>query len=233
MYDMSDHRVGQRIGWEAGGGCVRFRCRADVSKGDPLYNNYGGKGNQELLFTYGFAVRDNPLDAVEGIVVGCAADADAGLSAGRRRLLEEHHVPFTTRVTDGALLIGPFDLRRPLPTGADEAVSKEVVEVEAVDEEEKSFLPADLMYALQVIGMENVEEGPVLSLDELDLLLATLQARLGALAPAEGADTAAVEGTRAGFIGAYRDGQRRVLRAAIEEVRALMGDGADGEQDEL
>ena len=61
MYDMADHKIGHRIGWEAGGGGVRFRCRAAVRKGAPLFNNYGEKGNQELLFTYGFAVRDSRL----------------------------------------------------------------------------------------------------------------------------------------------------------------------------
>ena len=64
--------------------------------------DYGSKGNQELLFTYGFAVRDNPLDAVEGIVVGCRPSADAELTAERKRLLEQHEVPYTTRESDGA-----------------------------------------------------------------------------------------------------------------------------------
>ncbi|KOO30232.1 gpi mannosyltransferase 3-like protein, partial [Chrysochromulina tobinii] len=96
LFDMFEHKCGHPIVWEAGRGGVRFRCRAPVPKGAPLHNNYGAKGNEELLFTYGFAVRGNPLDAVEGVVVGCAPTPDTALAAERRRLLEEHGVPYTT-----------------------------------------------------------------------------------------------------------------------------------------
>ena len=230
MYDMADHKVGHPIGWEAGSGGVRFRCRIDIPKGQPLFNNYGDKGNQELLFTYGFAVRDNPLDAVEGIIVGCAPDGDAAVSAERKRLLDEQGVPYMTRRTDGALLIGPFDLKPPL--AASPASGGEAGEAEE-EEAAASFLPVELLYALQVVGMEDVDEGPVLSLDELDLLRTTLEARLEALTPAAEADAAAAWGTRAGFVAAYREGQRRVLRTALEEVSELAaGAGGEGEEEE-
>ncbi|KAL3925915.1 MAG: hypothetical protein SGPRY_003535, partial [Prymnesium sp.] len=70
LFDMFEHRCGHPIGWEAGGGGVRFVSRVRVDGGEPLYNNYGPKGNGELLWTYGFAVPGNPLDSVEGIIVG-------------------------------------------------------------------------------------------------------------------------------------------------------------------
>eukprot|EP00962_Isochrysis_galbana_P057710 scaffold30205_cov67-Isochrysis_galbana.AAC.1 len=52
-------------------------------------------------------------------------------------------------------------------------------------------LPAGLLFALQVVGMENTDEGPVLSLDELDLLTSTLEHRLRGLAPTEAEDAGA------------------------------------------
>jgi hypothetical protein len=52
-------------------------------------------------------------------------------------------------------------------------------------------LPAGLLFALQVVGMQNTEEGPSLSLEELDLLSATLQMRLRSLLSTEGADAGA------------------------------------------
>jgi hypothetical protein len=52
LFDMFEHKCGHPIVWEAGRGGVRFRCRAPVPKGAPLHNNYGAKGNEELLNTY-------------------------------------------------------------------------------------------------------------------------------------------------------------------------------------
>ena len=79
--------------------------------------------------------------------------------------------------------------------------------------------------------MDDVREGPSLSLDELDLLRATLNARLAALLPTEAADAAAAEHSREWFVGVYRDGQRRLLRLALEEVAAMAGEGEEGEEE--
>ena len=94
------------------------------------------------------------------------------------------------------------------------------------------MLPAELLYALQVVGMDDIGEGPTLTIEELEMLRTTLEARLQALVPAEGADAAATEGTREGFVAAYRDGQRRVLRAALEEVAAMAAGATTGEEGE-
>ncbi|KAL1508537.1 hypothetical protein AB1Y20_004636 [Prymnesium parvum] len=198
LFDMFEHRCGHPIGWEAGAGGIRFRARVCVAPGEPLYNNYGPKGNGELLFTYGFAVPDNPLDTVEGIVIGCSP-GDAGLAAERARLLDEHEVPYRTR-EDRALLIGPFELRRG-EGGGD---------------------------VRQVVGMDDVEEGPALSLDEIDLLKATLEARLAALLPSEAADARAKKHSREWYVGVYRDGQRRLLREALQELAAMAGGEVEG-----
>ena len=231
MFDMTDHKNKHPIGWEAGCGCIRFRCRVPVAQGAPLFNNYGSKGNQELLFTYGFAIRDNPLDAVEGIVVGCAPADDPALDAERRRLLDEQSIHYTIRKADSALLIGPFDIRPPPereamgpPDGGEDGEE---------DEESSNMLPLDLLFALQVIGMDDVDEGPLLTPDELELLNATLDARLQDLLPTEDDDARAIcrATTREGFVAAYRDGQRRVLRAARDEVQGMLA-GAASEADE-
>ena len=50
----------------------------------------------------------------------------------------------------------------------------------------------------------------------------------------EAADGAAAEHTREWYVGVYRDGQRRLLRAALEEVASLSDDaaGMQGEEEE-
>ena len=259
LYDMFDHKVGHPIGWEAGCGGVRFRNRVRpcVLPGAPLYNNYGPKGNQELLFTYGFSVADNPLDTVEGIIVGCAPSADPVLSAERRRLLDEQGVEYTVRPSDGALLIGPFDIfppsasraaaatdaaaaaltggSAPPPAAHEEAMERGEEEGGEEGEEDSrgdSYFSPELLFALQVAGMDDAQEGPMLTLDELDQLRATLNARLAPLLPAEAADAKVVgQLNKQGFVAAYRDGQRRVLRAAIAEVQEMAA-GAEEEEGE-
>jgi len=71
--------------------------------------------------------------------------------------------------------------------------------------------------------MDDVEEGPALSLDEIDLLKATLEARLAALLPSEAADARAKKHSREWYVGVYRDGQRRLLREALQELAAMAG----------
>ena len=38
---------------------------ARVGKGGELFNNYGARPNEELLFSHGFALVNNPLDTVD------------------------------------------------------------------------------------------------------------------------------------------------------------------------
>ena len=81
--------------------------------------------------------------------------------------------------------------------------------------------------------MDDVDEGLLLTPDELELLNATLDARLQDLLPTEDDDARAIcrATTREGFVAAYRDGQRRVLRAARDEVQGMLA-GAASEADE-
>jgi hypothetical protein len=227
--DMADHQGGQPIGWEAGAGGVRFRCRTHISRGGQLLNNYGPKGNTELLWTYGFAIDSNPFDVVEGVVVGCRPTGDPELTSERTRLLEEHGVGYKMR-QDGALLIGPFDIMipKPEPDGEGQLKNQEGDEGEEDEGGNGGVIPAELLFALQVVGMESTDEGPCLTLDELQLLEQTLTARIAPLLPSEADDSHAEAHTHAGYVAAYRDGQRRILRAALAELTA-MAEAAAGE----
>lgn len=224
FYDLLEHKCGHPIEWEAEGGRVRFRTAVSVEAGGQIYNNYGPKGNAELLYTYGFAVRDNPLDSVDGIVVGCpgirereSTASDVALYEARVALLREHGIPH--KLLKGSLLLGPFSLHRELPRendgGAHEIAPKEGV------------VSADLLFALSIIGMESVEEGPGISLDEIEMLQNELKRRLDTLEFSEDANNSLEEHSRDGFAAAYKEGQRSLLRAALTELDALCGGGDD------
>ena len=236
FYDMLDHQAGHSITWEAGNGTIRFRCVDEIKAGEQIYNNYGPKGNQELLFTYGFAIEDNPLDSVDGIVFGCrcpeGGDEEAiRLHEARMELLREHDVPH--KVENGALLMGPFALFARLPTTSTE--DREGDEQHDVEEGEgESVMPQELLFALSVLGMEDAEEGPGLSPYEIDMLRQQFVARIHAMqlddkeeGDAKDADTFG----RAGFVRAYKRGQIQLLQSAIADLDAMVC-GEEYEEDQ-
>lgn len=74
----------------------------------------------------------------------------------------------------------------------------------------------------QVIGMEDAEEGPAISADEIELLASTLRARLDLLTPSQAADERADKHSREWYVGVYREGQRRLLRLALDELASML-----------
>eukprot|EP00563_Minutocellus_polymorphus_P006783 CAMPEP_0181037672 /NCGR_PEP_ID=MMETSP1070-20121207/9529_1 /TAXON_ID=265543 /ORGANISM="Minutocellus polymorphus, Strain NH13" /LENGTH=620 /DNA_ID=CAMNT_0023115409 /DNA_START=1 /DNA_END=1863 /DNA_ORIENTATION=+ len=243
FYDMLDHRPGHKITWEAGGGTIRFRCADEIKAGEQICNNYGPKGNQELLFTYGFAIEGNPLDSVDGIVFGCQCpeeeegdDEGIKLHEARLALLQEHDVPH--KIESGALMMGPFALFAKLPTtdteveedgGEGQGRAEEVGEREA---EEWSVMPQELLFALSVLGMEDVEEGPGLSPYEIDMLQHQFGARIRSMnmsGDENGSGERIGKFSRAGFVAAYKRGQVNLLQSAIADLDAMVGgEGGEG-----
>ena len=65
ILDMINHKRGVKIEWrhhrsDAGG--VSFVAFDAVQESQELFNNYGSKGNENLLSNYGFVLEDNPED---------------------------------------------------------------------------------------------------------------------------------------------------------------------------
>ena len=240
FYDMLDHQAGHSITWEAGNGTIRFRCVDEIKAGEQIYNNYGPKGNQELLFTYGFAIADNPLDSVEGIVFGCRCpeddyeeDSAKLLHEARMELLREHDVPH--KVENGSLVMGPFALFAKLPT-ASAKIGESDEQHDGEEGEGGSVMPQELLFALSVLGMEDVEEGPGLSPYEIDMLRQQFGARINAMQVdgkevGDAKDDDACTFSRAGFVASYKRGQVQLLRSAIADLDAMVrGEGYDDDQ---
>ena len=68
LFDLLNHRSGQRLTLTAtppGGaaaGSVTFTTDIGLDAGSELCNNYSNRSNEDLLFCYGFCLRDNPHD---------------------------------------------------------------------------------------------------------------------------------------------------------------------------
>eukprot|EP00580_Thalassiosira_gravida_P002014 CAMPEP_0201600606 /NCGR_PEP_ID=MMETSP0492-20130828/1606_1 /ASSEMBLY_ACC=CAM_ASM_000837 /TAXON_ID=420259 /ORGANISM="Thalassiosira gravida, Strain GMp14c1" /LENGTH=620 /DNA_ID=CAMNT_0048063397 /DNA_START=83 /DNA_END=1948 /DNA_ORIENTATION=- len=277
LYDMLDHKPGHAVQWEAATRdnnqhCIRFRSVHSIAEGEPIWNNYGPKGNGELLATYGFATGNNILDSVEGIVLGLrirgqindndntdtTAEADGRVQVyeAQMALIKEHSIPHRLENDGHVLLLGPFSLHRKLPTNSDE--EGDTHDETCGDDPDNTpkcsggVIPDDLYRALSFIGMENVEEGPVVSEDELEMLQDVLTRKLdwfgsrtqlseradacendGDSSPAGAATVKRTpeELLRAKSVEAYKDGQRELLQLALAELVALMP--CDGGEEEV
>ena len=108
-------------------------------------------------------------------------------------------------------------------------------EEDNIDDTEGGVIPDELYRALSIIGLDNVEEGPMVSIDEMEILKEVLTKKL------EGFGTASVgkrssddtdQLMRAESVEAYKDGQRQLLQLALAELDSLIGndDGGEGEE---
>jgi len=65
LFDLLNHKYGHPIEWVAEeDGSVTFVARSAVEEGGEVWSNYGARPNEQLLFSYGFCMPDNPHDVV-------------------------------------------------------------------------------------------------------------------------------------------------------------------------
>lgn len=248
LFDMLDHKSGHAVQWEAATDrdnqhrCIRFRCVEAIAQGQPVWNNYGPKGNGELLATYGFATRENVLDSVDGIVLGlrvpsapllspspeCVDDNATECNEERQvfkaqlELIRARALPHRFEENDGrVLLLGPFSLHRKLRTNVEGSMHPNS---EESDSSSGGVIPQELYHALSVMGMEEVEEGPIISVTELEILKEVLTQKMVGFGRAKpgSAERSPSGELRRQFVEAYKEGQRQVLQLALAELESLI-----------
>lgn len=65
ILDYLDHHPEAKIEWVISDTDITFKAMQDIECGSIVYNNYGPKGNENLLNNYGFVLEDNPNDYVK------------------------------------------------------------------------------------------------------------------------------------------------------------------------
>jgi len=251
LMDMFDHKNAHPVQWESVYNpstqtrSIRFRSCVNIKEGDELYNNYGPKGNLELLATYGFAIHNNVLDSVEGIVLGISIpnseddEEETVRYQAQVELVREYDMPHRIdkdKGEFGVLFLGPFSLHRKLPSSSDHDGEDKPQDDSS---EGEGVIPDELYRALSIIGLENVEEGPMVSIDEMEILKEVLTKKLEGFGTASSVNSkrsrdtsssAADQLMRVESVEAYKDGQRRLLQLALAELDSLMlGNGGDDE----
>ncbi|EMG49290.1 RKM1 Ribosomal lysine N-methyltransferase 1 [Candida maltosa Xu316] len=63
VVDLLNHNPQAKVNWDVSDGFFKFKSESIVP-GNEIFNNYGLKGNEELLLAYGFCIENNPRDSV-------------------------------------------------------------------------------------------------------------------------------------------------------------------------
>ncbi|KAL1390963.1 hypothetical protein HDK64DRAFT_266149 [Phyllosticta capitalensis] len=64
VVDLLNHKFPTKVNWFFDRGSFSLKSEEPLVQSQPVFNNYGGKGNEELLNGYGFCIQDNPCDVV-------------------------------------------------------------------------------------------------------------------------------------------------------------------------
>lgn len=64
IVDLLNHNPKAKVSWGGADGLFKLESHDVYSAGDQVFNNYGQKGNEELLLAYGFCIENNPADSV-------------------------------------------------------------------------------------------------------------------------------------------------------------------------
>ncbi|KAL2918608.1 hypothetical protein HK105_202009 [Polyrhizophydium stewartii] len=75
ILDMLNHKRGHKIEWKMSSDGVAFVAVDGTARGSELLNNYGPKGNENLLSNYGFVLQGNPEDYVKVFLALRSEDA--------------------------------------------------------------------------------------------------------------------------------------------------------------
>lgn len=64
LLDLLNHNAHSKVQWYSEGDAFCLEKNGGITKGQEVFNNYGAKGNEELLAGYGFVQEDNEFDYV-------------------------------------------------------------------------------------------------------------------------------------------------------------------------
>ncbi|KAJ3387342.1 hypothetical protein HDU84_000915 [Entophlyctis sp. JEL0112] len=92
VLDMINHKRNQKIEWNTRvSPGVSFLAPEEIPEGEIVWNNYGSKGNENLLANYGFTITPNPEDYAK-ISLATPAETDP-LHSFRTEILAAHNIP--------------------------------------------------------------------------------------------------------------------------------------------
>lgn len=71
FFDLLNHKNEHVVNFQHDEESVWYVCEYALKAGDEVFNNYCRASNEELLFTYGFSLPNNPLDFLPIKLMAC------------------------------------------------------------------------------------------------------------------------------------------------------------------
>jgi len=253
LFDLLNHSYNTDIDWTGTKNGVSFHCGVGskgVAAGCEVFNNYGNKGNEELMMSHGFAIYNNQHDSY-GLKLSVCLPSDlenisgGGGGGGSSSSSSGSSSSSSSTSTGQVVCLGVFRLHRKdaeeqIPTALWRAVN-DPIQYMKDQKEQQTMVNGSSM------GVDGVasEPAPVhVEWEDVDMLLRTVRKQAQPFLLTKNVDTANAAnnnsngsgvlqfGTRAHFISMYRDGQRRVLEDAIVVLTEMLGGVEEAEEEE-
>ena len=207
LLDFGNHRHESTVQWQTNEkGDVLFHMKQDLVRGEEIFNQYGAKGNEELLMAYGFALESNPYESYSLVLsVGTAPPPAPQKKLG----------PFMLRLPGKKLEQFPCDLWRALadPAGFSPSVGSSNEQQSEIDPDDAGFLLATLQPRLA--KMEALRSAAAAAAAAASVAAAVPVATERATWKESGCSAH-------GFVEWYYRGQVKVLQAATESLGFML-----------
>eukprot|EP00931_Biecheleriopsis_adriatica_P095030 TRINITY_DN6865_c0_g1_i1.p1 TRINITY_DN6865_c0_g1~~TRINITY_DN6865_c0_g1_i1.p1 ORF type:complete len:478 (+),score=96.65 TRINITY_DN6865_c0_g1_i1:54-1487(+) len=230
FFDFFNHSSEAKMVWGADAKAVTFTAGGrGIEPGDQVFNNYGEKGNEDLMYIHGFAILDNVHDTYSmwlTVQLPGSEATEAKAKAGKKARKAKNTTPKTAR-------IGPFLLRRIDPKW--DQIPGELWQALADPPAAAAAAEAGEVMAegVQTIRFE-------VPPDHVQSCLTMLKQRLQGFTETKVRDRhfasgGAAEGEaldpRIMHIARYRDGQRQVLEEAVRSLESMLTEAPQAEED--
>jgi len=106
LLDMANHSPTADVAWPHNESKVCLRVNYPIAAGQEVFNNYGPKGNEALLFDFGFCLRDNLHDSVSLCL--CVEDGGSVRRLGPFHIHRGARFPPSLWEALGAIALGPL-----------------------------------------------------------------------------------------------------------------------------
>ncbi|KAI5959294.1 uncharacterized protein KGF55_005444 [Candida pseudojiufengensis] len=197
VVDMLNHNPKAKVQWTCNNESFVFETDSVIPNGEEIFNNYGMKGNEELLLAYGFAIENNVADSVA---------LKIKVPESSLKILKELDVKLPTIDDYTNSIVGETES------------NKENYENGILFFINSDNIPENLIQVFQVLVQNPWEKGEItlrMKFAGLNHLRAALEVKKNMLR----LDVPIVKSLRYNYIKWYVDSQNKIFTSAIKDIK--------------
>lgn len=210
IIDLLNHNSGAKVEWKFekqkdGHGYFSLLSQDLLDEGEEVFNNYGAKGNEELLMGYGFAIEKNPSDSI-ALKVKLPYEVVKGAESFGFKI---------PRIEDYTQFAFTNDTR-----SSNEATDKDIQDGLLFFINKSSLIPENLLLLFMFLSKTEDETTPTLrsKLEALQKLRGALEHKKSLLSEKlvipDNIDPVVLHNAKV-----YRDGQKDLYKSSLAEIK--------------